>query len=210
MHHLDAVFLTHADIDHINGILWLIENSDIVVEKIYLPEPAREDEHYDKIKALAKERQIPILYCAAGDEFLIGRGKFTCLSPKRGEKIENVNAQSIVLWYQEKDFSMMLMGDARLEEEEEILHSKEICPVYVLKAGHHGSKTSTGDHWLRALRPNTVILSYGKKNRYGHPSKEVLKRLEEAGTRVFSTQKSGAIRLETDGKRMKIRGYKRE
>lgn len=210
VHHLDAVFLTHADIDHINGILWLIENSDIVVEKIYLPEPAREDEHYDKIKALAKDRQIPILYCAAGDEFLIGRGKFTCLSPKRGEKIENVNAQSIVLWYQEKDFSMMLMGDARIEEEEEILHSKEICPVYVLKAGHHGSKTSTGDHWLRALRPNTVILSYGKKNRYGHPSKEVLKRLEEAKVRVFSTQKSGAIRLETDGKRMKIRGYKRE
>ena len=92
---------------------------------------------------------------------------------------------------------MMLMGDARIEEEEEILHSKEICPVYVLKAGHHGSKTSTGDHWLRALRPNIVILSYGKKNRYGHPSKEVLRRLEEAKVRVFSTQKSGAIRLET-------------
>ena len=77
----------------------------------------------------------------------------------------------------------------------------------VLKAAHHGSATSTGAEFLERLNPSVTVLSYGKGNSYGHPSKEVVERLKENGTMIWSTKKSGAIHITTDGREMKVKGF---
>ena len=79
--------------------------------------------------------------------------------------------------------------------------------ISVLKAAHHGSSTSTGQEFLACVKPSVTILSYGRGNSYGHPSPEVVERLKEIGTAIWSTERSGAIHVTTDGKKMKVSGF---
>ena len=85
------------------------------------------------------------------------------------------------------------MGDASSTIEKRIVQDHPYLPVDILKAGHHGSSTSTSKELLEATHPKVAILSYGLKNRYGHPSKEVVDRLEEYGIRIRSTAEEGTI-----------------
>ena len=94
-----------------------------------------------------------------------------------------------------------MLGKGMLEKE---MFGKGLS---VLKAGHHGSSTSTGQEFLAFVKPSVTILSYGRGNSYGHPSPEVVKRLKETGTRIWSTEQSGAIHITTNGKKMKVSGF---
>ena len=78
----------------------------------------------------------------------------------------------------------------------------------VLKVAHHGSKYSTGQEFLHQLRPKTALISVGRKNRYGHPHREVLQRLSGADCEVFETRKVGAIIMKTDGNTWEIDSYR--
>ena len=100
---------------------------------------------------------------------------------------------------------MMMMGDMEAGGEENLVESGVLSPVTVLKAGHHGSATSSGENFLEKLFPEITVLSYGRKNRYGHPAKEVKERLGNIGSEILETGISGAVMIETDGKKMKVR-----
>lgn len=102
------------------------------------------------------------------------------------------------------DFSMLLTGDltSSVEGNLEGLLAK---PYTVLKVGHHGSKYSTSDEFLAKVKPRLSILSAGKRNRYGHPSKEVVEKLEKSGSYYIRTDWSGGITITTDGKEIKYK-----
>jgi competence protein ComEC len=85
-----------------------------------------------------------------------------------------------------------------LEENSDGLHAD------VLKVGHHGSKNSTTQEFLDAVTPSIAIISAGEDNPYGHPSPELLERLEASGTRVLRTDRDGAVHIVTDGDRLEI------
>lgn len=97
-------------------------------------------------------------------------------------------------------------GDAEKQAEHAILaeNTVETLRADVLKVGHHGSKNSTMPEFLAAVQPQVAIISVGEKNSYGHPSPELLDRLQATGLRILRTDRDGAVRVLTDGERLEI------
>jgi competence protein ComEC len=92
-------------------------------------------------------------------------------------------------------------------EKEESLMRDKLEPVEILKVGHHGSKYSSGESFLKTIRPKAAVISVGK-NQFGHPTPEVLKRLEAVGAEVLRTDEKGTIQIESDGKSWWLNGVK--
>ena len=207
--YVDFAVMTHGDQDHINGIRYLLEHpeSGIRLGGLMMPK-AGNDEIYGKMAELAKRQEIPVYYASAGDriENIAGKGIYMeCLSPSGEEEFSDRNEESLVFRVTYDRFSMMLTGDMEAGGEENLVESGVLSPVTILKAGHHGSATSSGENFLEKLSPEITVLSYGRKNRYGHPAKEVKERLENIGSEILETGISGAVMIETDGKKMKVR-----
>ena len=207
--HVDLAVMTHGDQDHINGIRYLLEHpeSGIRLGGLMMPK-AGNDEIYGKMAELAKKQEIPVYYASAGDriENIAGKGVYIeCLSPDGEAEFSDRNEESLVFRVTYDRFSMMLTGDMEAGGEENLVESGVLSPVTVLKAGHHGSATSSGENFLEKLSPEITVLSYGRKNRYGHPAKEVKERLGNIGSEILETGISGAVMIETDGKKMKVR-----
>ena len=102
------------------------------------------------------------------------------------------NAWSVVVRVTYGEFSALLTGDADAAIEDRLLDQGRIT---ALKVGHHGSRTSTSDAFVRAVSPAYALISVGARNRYGHPDPGVLARLERAGTRIYRTDLDGTVTL---------------
>ena len=206
---VDLAVMTHGDQDHINGIRYLLEHpeSGIRLGGLMMPK-AGNDEIYGKMAELAKKQEIPVYYASAGDriENIPGKGMYMeCLSPDGEVEFSDRNEESLVFRVTYDRFSMMLTGDMEAGGEEKLSESGVLSPVTVLKAGHHGSATSSSGSFLEKLSPEITVLTYGRKNRYGHPAREVKERLGNIGSEILETGISGAVMIETDGKKMKVR-----
>lgn len=211
--HLDAVFISHLDEDHYNGIKELIELTDeggVQLTALYLSATVdSNDEKYIELNSLANNHHINIKSVPGGMFFHKGHLELTCLYPYETES-SGSNENSMVLYLKYKKFSALFTGDLEGVGETKVIQEyreKIGTKLTLLKVAHHGSKNSTGNELLSALRPAYAIISAGEKNSYGHPHEETLFRLESAGTEILRTDKMGEITLKTDGKR-KIRFYK--
>lgn len=139
-----------------------------------------------------------------------------CLHPYAGFESGDKNAASLVFYLQYDGFDALFTGDLEKEGEEalcsylesELLGQDGQNPgVELLKVAHHGSRYSTGERFLKLIRPHTALISAGEHNRYGHPHEETLGRLRDCGTDVYETAENGAIFVETDGKRWAVRTF---
>ena len=206
---IDAVFLSHGDTDHINGIAELLEEKQISIDCVCLPAGA-EQEEFAEIKDLARARNISVRTIQAGDFWENNGTKFWCLNP--ADVTESGNAASVVLYMEYQNFSMLLTGDLEGEGEKSVaalLRSNAITGISVLKVAHHGSKNSTKEEFLRQCSPAVAVISCGERNTYGHPHKETLERLNDMGTAVYRTDCSGAVQITVSGSRMKVTEYRR-
>lgn len=206
---IDAVFLSHGDADHINGIAELLEEKQMSIDCICLPAGA-EQEEFVEIRDLARARNISVRTIQAGDFWENNGAKFWCLNP--ADVTASGNAASIVLYMEYQDFSMLLTGDLEGEGEKSVaalLRSNAITGISVLKVAHHGSKNSTKEEFLRQCSPAVAVISCGEHNTYGHPHKETLERLNDMGTAVYRTDCSGAVQITVSGSRMKVTEYRR-
>ena len=106
---------------------------------------------------------------------------------------------SVVLLIRHGAFAALLTGDAQKEAEEAL--AAAAGPVQVLKVAHHGSSTSTSAAFLARVRPALALVSVGRGNHYGHPAREVVQRLRDAGARILRTDQNGevAVRAREDG-----------
>jgi competence protein ComEC len=120
--------------------------------------------------------------------------------PNRNNRPENNDSLALRIAYGERSF--LLTGDLERAEEGRLLAEDRIRVSDVLKVGHHGSKTSTIDPFLDAVRPSLAIISAGFENSFGHPQPEVLGRLENRRTAVLRTDLAGLSTVRTDGKRL--------
>ena len=93
------------------------------------------------------------------------------------------------------------------EAEAEVVPLLQPSPLRVLKVPHHGSNTSSSEQFVRAARPVVAVISLGRSNPFGHPSPLVLERYERAGSRLFRTDRDGAITVDTDGRSLEIRTF---
>ena len=206
---IDAVFLSHGDADHINGIAELLEEKQMSIDCICLPAGA-ELEEFAEITDLAKARNISVRTIQAGDFWENNGTKFWCLNP--ADVTESGNAASVVLYMEYQNFSMLLTGDLEGEGEKSVaalLRSNAITGISVLKVAHHGSKNSTKEEFLRQCSPAVAVISCGEHNTYGHPHKETLERLNDMGTAIYRTDCSGAVQITVSGSRMKVTEYRR-
>lgn len=202
---LDLLVLTHCDSDHVNGALELMELGEVEIGGVALPRAGlngAQAELYEKLAATIAGKGIPVWWMTAGEQWRLGNGRFVCLYPDASVWPDGANNSSLVLWYQYGEFDLLLTGDLE-EGGDRILVSRECLPrADVLKVAHHGSRGASTKEFLGAVRPSWAVISCGEGNRYGHPHRELLERLEQCGAEIMVTKDLGAVRVESDGKQM--------
>ncbi|MBU2220542.1 MBL fold metallo-hydrolase [Patescibacteria group bacterium] len=198
---IEVLVATHPDADHIGGLPEVLERYQIS----YIVTPGRvgESEVYEQfVVSAAKERGARQLLARAGMRFQLGDGAYAdVLYP--GDNVSQLresNDASIVLRVVYKDTEFLLSGDAPSWVEDRLVAQYgDALRSDVLKAGHHGSRTSTDALWLAAVKPRIVVVSAGRDNSYGHPHPEVLERIGATGSEIVSTITEQTITYESDG-----------
>lgn len=203
---LDVVALTHAHQDHVGGLLAILEN--FRVGRLWIGREVT-SQALAGLERLARERKIPIEHELRGKSFhwdgVDGDFLWPEIPPEEiGPSAKNND--SLVLRLHFGGRTLLLPGDAEKQVEREILteNSSGVMHSDVLKVGHHGSKNSTTPEFLAAVQPRFGIISAGEDNPYGHPSEELLERLENAGVFILRTDRDGAVHVLTDGARLEI------
>lgn len=224
---LDGVFVSHPDVDHMNGIRELLElaaDNHLKIKSLILPaveQSARQEQFGELLEAVAERNEgqktkqtTRIVWVSAGDAWESGSVRFLCLHPEKESGTMNENAYSECFYVDFGDFTLLLTGDVEGSGEEALLaelQRRRIGQLDLLKIAHHGSRNSTTEEFLQQLHPGAAIISCGSNNRYGHPHAELLNRLESAGVQWICTKDYGAITVEMDkGGGVKMRGYREE
>lgn len=215
---LAAVFVTHADEDHCNGVIALMEEANIggvKIDCLILPSLNKtdKDEAYMELVRTAVENKIAVKYMRRGQYIEDGAMKISCMHPSLNYDADSANESSLVLTLDYKDFRGLFTGDIEGRGERELEEYLKNSPeqfqgISVLKVAHHGSKYSTNMEILELLQPKIALISCGERNRYGHPHPETLERLAEIESVTFATKDVGAIRIDTDGRRVSVRGFR--
>lgn len=189
---LDTLFVTHADSDHMEGADEVIER--VRTKLIVYPPESEQKELMAELLKLADERKIAHQPITAPKQWQVGKTTFRLLWPHQDAVITDDNDRSLVLEIIHGEYTILLMGDLEEEMERRLAENYERRPgTYVLKAGHHGSRTSTTEEWVQATQPNEAIISAGRNNRYGHPHEEVIERLKSHRVNIRSTAEEGTI-----------------
>ena len=191
---IEALVLTHPDLDHIGGAEAIVE----ALEVGYVMDPfqATGRDAYVGILEAANRRSVPWLEARRDVSIMLDGVEVLVLHPDGPASASNggtdSNAQSVVLLVRYGEFEALLTGDAPVEVEEAILDDLP-TDLEVLKVGHHGSNTSTSPLLLAKTSPELAVISVGARNRYGHPHTDVVNRFIESGARVLRTDLSGNI-----------------
>jgi competence protein ComEC len=188
---LDALILTHPDLDHVGGAAAVLRSLDVGV--VYDPGLAAGKQAFLEALDAAAGRDVPWLAARAGGLIQLDELQLRVLHPPDGILSGGEsNASSVVLLASFGAFDVLLTGDA-YKEVDRLLAPDLPAPLEVLKVGHHGSDTSTDPLLLDAVRPEVALVSVGRYNRYGHPAPEVLERLRSSGSRIRRTDVDGSI-----------------
>ena len=249
--HIDLLFLSHADGDHISGAQELLSGmhgmlpgaacfrrmppegissaqtgdltlvqrfsaaqaGGIRIERILLPQTdvTPDGPGMTEVIAAARRFNIPVSTVSEGAEFQHGQLHLRVLSPSPGRMTGADNEDCIVLSLSWKNIRILFTGDLEKEGEEKFTRAYQDAALFspprghsetnsrtILLAGHHGSRNATSEGFLSLVRPDLVLISCGRNNRYGHPASAMLKRLEDRGLPCFRTDQSGAFCLTAD------------
>ena len=187
----ERIILTHPHADHIGGIGYILDNyevDEISDNGIFSASPLykRYRDSGVKISRLREGNSVDFG----------GNVHFDVLSPTF--RAENMNNNSIVGKLIFNDFSMLFMGDAEKQIEEELLAAQDVT-ADILKAGHHGSKTANTEDFIGAVQPKVILISAGENNRFGHPHKVALSNMRTFCSNIYCTRFNGSIKVVSDG-----------
>ena len=197
---LDYVVATHPDADHIGGLAAVLES--FTVGEFINSGKSHTTVTYEKLLEMVLNKNIRYIEPKVGDLIAFNSNmKFQVLAVNAlaGE----TNDASLVLKLTYQNMSFLLMGDADAAIEEQIGKKYDISAT-ILKAGHHGSSSSSSLGFLQKVNPQAVILSYEEGNSYGHPHKEVLANIKTIGTKAYATAQDGTIVVATNGQSYSI------
>lgn len=197
---LDAVIISHPHSDHLGGIQYLLEHFQ--VGTLVEADTAVASRMHSELRSTALRKGIPVSMAGAGTILDFDPAcRLYVLHPRMSSDRENnLNNHSLVVRIVYGKTSLLLTGDAELEAEGNLVaRYKPFLDSDILKAGHHGSITSSGVSLIEAVSPRWVLVSVGKNNKFRHPSPVVMERFREKGIKVLRTDQEGALIVESDG-----------
>jgi competence protein ComEC len=209
--HIDAVVISHPHADHYGGLEAVL--NEVSVGMVYETGQSGSGQWYAALKEKIGRGKTPVTSLRAGD-FIDGfeNVRIYVVHPAppfvqepEDDRSWNLNNASIVLLIVYGDTRILLTGDAEREAEHYMIYIyNDFLDADILKAGHHGSRTSNTDGFLSIVAPEKALISVGRLNRFGHPSEEVIRRFDEKGIAVYRTDRNGAIVIRTCGREYRI------
>ncbi|QPJ66652.1 MAG: DNA internalization-related competence protein ComEC/Rec2 [Candidatus Nitrohelix vancouverensis] len=205
---LDAIAATHRDNDHISGLESILDL--IPVHNLLTLDNAawQSEARIQKLIEKAERKGTQIKSLQTGQAMTFGEARLTLLHPtsefmdrydSSPQNSHASNNRSLVFKLEYRKFSMLLTGDIENDAERFMLSRKAPLRSDILKAPHHGSRFSSSPEFIRATQASVVLFSSGYLNWAKHPHRETLARYEAFGTRVYRTDRDGAIRIAADG-----------
>ena len=191
---IDYMILSHGDADHMGDAINYINKMD--VNNVIFNCGGFNELELDLIKLLDDKK---IKYYECIDELNIYKNKLYFMN---SNDYGNENDNSSVIYTELNNYRFLFMGDAGVDVEQDLIDKYNLQNVDILKVGHHGSNTSSGEEFINAVKPKYSIISVGRKNRYGHPNKEVLENLKE--TKIYRTDIDGSILFKIKNNKLKI------
>ena len=203
--HLDVVVATHGDADHVTGLIPILEK--YTVDCIIVSPVKSETGIFDELEKRIDDEGSIVHVAKKGDEIDFGDGVIAHIvhpayNFQKGNSNTNDASVSMVITY--GDNSVLLTGDLPSTYEVSLLGGVLPRHVSIYKAGHHGSKYSSGNQLLSYITPEYAVISAGKDNTYGHPDIDALTRLKAYSQEVISTVEKGTITFLLDGKSIQL------
>jgi len=200
---LDIVVATHPHSDHIGGlamgILDAFSVGVIIAPHLSAPHPTRTYERFLEAVSRQVEQGAQALYARPGDVFPLGNALVTILGPL-SEDLRNLNNNSVIVRLDYGTTSAMFTGDAERRAEAALADNYgPALRVCVLKAGHHGSNTSSIETFLYYTAPQFIVISCAAGNRHNHPDPRAMERIRATGATVYRTDIEGTVVMRSDG-----------
>ena len=197
---LNCVLVTHPHTDHMGAMTKILY--EFKIDDLIMPEIPEEiiptNKTYEKFLTAVSDNAGSVIAAKPGETYSYGEMTLEIFAPLRD--YDNLNDMSAVSRISYGDTSVMFTGDATTTVEKDLLKKNIDYSATVLNVGHHGSKTSSSEAWLRAVNPKYAVICCGENNDYGHPHSVITKRLEELGIKYFETDLLGTIVFESDSK----------
>ena len=207
---IDLVVLTHPHADHITGLLEVLRRYH--VRQVLFPPLDDDSPLCDEWLSLIEEKGIKQTIAQAGQQINLGTERVTIevlnpLVPPLADAVSDIDDNGVVLRISTGKVSFLLTADISWQTEYELLRRRANLNSIVLKAGHHGSDTSTSRELLAVVDPCVAVICVGEDNRFGHPADEVRERLEgEVGPdKLYRTDLDGTLEFITDGEGLWVR-----
>lgn len=199
--YIDLVVLTHPQMDHFGGLIDVLKTYQVGA----FIDNGREGtaKAYSDLRAVLEQNGARHLVLQAGDVIKYSGAEFKVLNPNKNTLVsKELNDTSLVMFFKKEGLRVLYTGDIGFNVERELV-AKYDLNADVLKVGHHGSKYASGKDFLAEVSPAVSIIGVGK-NSYGHPTKETLARLANAGSQIYRTDTDSIIKLTFDGKQLKV------
>jgi len=203
------MILTHPSADHITGLVEVLNRYQ--VKQVLYPDLAFDSGIYDEWLRLVEEKNIKSTLAQVGQQIDLGNEMsievLNPQSPPLTSTDSDVDNNAAILHLSMGEVSFLLTADMMWEAELELIHNRANLKSTVLKVAHHGSDTSTTPEFLAVVNPQLAVISVGADNEYGHPSDEVLSRLEDrlGSENIYRTDEDGTVEFITDGERLWVR-----
>ena len=183
---VDAVFISHEDLDHYGSIVYALEDmqiEEIIISPFYEVDPT--------IDMQWRQHNIPVTRMVYNETITRNGQTFQAVGPKNNQYDANEN--SLVLFTQLGGKDWLFTGDIGKDREKEMIAAYPDLSLDVLKVGHHGSNTSTDPSFIQQIDPDYALISVGRNNSYGHPTNEVIDTLANEDIVIYRTDKHGAV-----------------
>lgn len=203
--HLDCIVATHPDADHVGGLSGALNYAS--VDLALCTDTSKDSKAFNSFVKYLDKQGKTITVPEAGYAFSLGNAEVTVLGPEKGVKYSDNTSLTIRVTYGNTSF--LFMGDCEKEDEQHLMAADARLRSMVIKIGHHGSRSSSTEAFLKAVKPEYAVISVGSDNSYGHPAPEVLERLQSLGAEVYRTDLCGTILCFSDGNELTFESVKR-
>jgi competence protein ComEC len=195
---LEVMVASHADSDHIGGLISVLNAEDITVEHVYYNGYAGQTTAWYNFETAVANASVTLEAAQYPSSYAWGNTSVQIKNPAPGLDNPNTNDASVVILLEHGNNNFLFTGDINSTIEATVVARGLPSEIKVLKVAHHGSDNSSSEFFLQAVRPQQSIISVGE-NSYGHPGAGTLQRLALVGSDIWRTDRSGNIIISSDG-----------